>query len=83
MTSKLYYLYVLFKIKFEYKKFNFLFRYALKFLREFFFDVEINNQELKNLKELNHENIIKYVDQLFYIKKIGIITQYYNVRYRP
>ena len=45
---------------------------------------ELNeDQDVKNLRNLNHENIIKYIDDFIFnnnaMKRICIVTKYYEV----
>ena len=41
---------------------------------------ELNNYpDVNNLQNLNHENIIKYIENFMYEGRVCIITEYYKV----
>lgn len=49
-------------------------------------DEEFDSQELKNLTEFNHNNLIKYLDHGIHVsenffKRMFLITEYFKVNY--
>ena len=63
-----------------YKLINFK-RYALKLSNYFISnESELNeDQDVKNLRNLNHQNIIKYIEDFMFQSRICIVTKYYEV----
>ena len=61
-------------------RFN-IYRFALKCSNHLIFNEQEldKNLDIKNLRRLNHENIIKYIEDFIFQKHICIITKYYEV----
>ena len=58
-----------------------MYRFALKMsVNVISNSFELNNYpDVKNLQNLNHENIIKYIENFMYEGRVCIITEYYKV----
>ena len=56
-------------------------RYALKYNNYFISNEnELNeDKDVKNLRNLIHQNIIKYIDAFMFQSRICIVTKYYEV----